>query len=266
MKQKIKVSYIDFLNAVPLAWSFLQGHYRDRFQLINDVPSQCSRHLSTGEADVGLIPVVEYQRIDGLRIIPGISIASRCEVKSVLFITRRPISKIRKVVLDESSRTSIALLKLLLREKFGLRSVVFDECRVEAGEALKNFDGALIIGNPALAVDRSKCYIYDLAAEWNDWTGLPFVFAFWAVRPGVSLSKQDQRAFLDSKDAGLQALTQIAREYATRLRMPYLETLQYLRHNLDYSLDEKNRAGLMEFFSRTRQAGLTDRFEPLRFI
>ncbi len=261
---RFRASFINFLNTVPLGWGFLRGSYRQSFEILFDVPSECARHLSSGEADVGLIPVIEYQRIDGLRVLPRISISAKREAKSVLFVCRKPLLEIRRVAVDTSSRTSAALLQIVLQSFYRRSDVVFEPHRPDPSAMLEDHDAALIIGNPALRVPSRPLHVVDLAQEWNRFTGLPFVFAVWAVRSGVDLGP-DAALFYQSRDEGLQQLERIAELYSQRLSLPRAEILTYLSEYLDYGLDGENLRGLTTFFEMARDLGLIDTVRPLDF-
>ena len=263
--ERLKVSFIEFLNALPLGWGFLHGSCRDVFKLMFDVPSECSRHLAEGEADAGLIPVIEYQRIPGLKVIPGISISTRQEAKSVLFVSRKPIDEVADVAVDISSRTSSALLRILMSDFYRRDEVEYRASAPQVDRMLRQCDAALVIGNPALKlVSDGIPYVYDLAAEWYRFTGLPFVFAFWAVREEVE-SRSELEIFGRSKQEGLDHFKEIARLYAPRLQIPESEIISYLSRNLDYSLDEKNRRGLDLFFELAFRHRLIRDCKPLAF-
>ncbi|MCH8016774.1 MAG: menaquinone biosynthesis protein [Acidobacteria bacterium] len=263
-RKKLRVSFIEYLNSVPLGWGFLNGPYQDAFDILFDVPSQCARHLSTGEADVGLIPVIEYQRIPGLSVLPDIAIASKREVKSVLFVSKKPLTEVSSVAVDSSSRTSVALLKILLGKFHGLDSVTYHETSPDPEQMLEFHDAALIIGNPALKVRRDSLNVYDLAAEWNRFTGLPFVFAVWAVRSAADLGEEAQ-IFYQSRKQGLQEIDTIASVYSKKLGVEAGEIREYILENLNYSLDQDNLRGLQTFFDTAAELGLTSSSRPLEF-
>lgn len=252
---KHRVSFIEFLNSVPLGWGFLQGSCRDAFEIIFDVPSECARHLASGEADVGLIPVIEYQNIPGLRVLPDIAIASKHEVRSVLFVSKVPLEQVSRVALDRSSRTSVALLKILLQKFHRREGLVYGEEYPDAERMLEHYDAALLIGNPALKVPRENLHIYDLAQEWNRFTGLPFVFAFWAVRDGVDLTDKAE-LFYRSRAEGLSQVDTIAALYSDKLNVPAEEIRHYILCNLNYSLDAANLRGLQTFYQTAAELGL----------
>jgi chorismate dehydratase len=261
---KLKVSFIDYLNSVPLGWGFLHGPDRDAFDILFDVPAECARHLRTGEADIGLIPVIEYQRIPNLLVLPDIAIASKREVKSVLFVSKVPLAQVKRVAVDRSSRTSVALLKILLYKFHGLDSITFEEKSPDPDKMLELYDAALIIGNPALKVARAGLHIHDLADEWNRFTGLPFVFACWAVRADADLGEQ-QKIFYRSRDLGLQEVDSIARIYSQKLAVSEQEIRSYILENLNYSLDEANLRGLEAFYEAAAELGLISSPRPLEF-
>ena len=250
----LRVSFIEFLNAVPLGWGFLQGRYEGILDVAFGVPSECARRLAAGEADVGLIPVIECCRIPGLRVLPDICIASRQEVKSVYFVSKVPISQVSRLALDRSSRTSVALLKIILERFHGIGPIEYVEEDPDPEKMLERYDGALLIGNTAMQVSGSFHRVYDLAAEWFRFTGLPFVFAVWAVRPEVTLGDR-LRLFYESRDLGLRSMEAISRRYAGRLGLELARMREYLL-NLNYVLDGSNRRGLTAFLDLAWEMGL----------
>ncbi|MFB3903371.1 MAG: menaquinone biosynthetic enzyme MqnA/MqnD family protein [Acidobacteriota bacterium] len=261
----MKVSFIEFLNAVPLGWGLLHGCAKNSVELFLDVPSQCADKLARAEADVGLIPVIEYQRIPGLRIVPDIAIASKHEVRSVLFISKTPIERVSTVAVDTASRTSVALLRILLEKYYLNRDVDFQAAVPDPESILSQHDGALVIGNPALKTRQQGRHVYDLAGEWNRFTGLPFVFAFWGVRADFELG-EDAALFYKSREAGMASIPEICSTYGQRLQIPATEIRRYLLENLDYSLDEPNQRGLECFFSFAAELGLIPKPRPLEFV
>ena len=261
---KLRVSFIEYLNSVPLGWGFLKGPARGAFELVFDVPSGCAHHLSTGEVDVGLIPTIEYQRIPDLFVLPNISIAAKREVKSVLFVSKQPLDRVSRVAVDVSSRTSVALLKIIFQKFRGMESITYHPELPQPARMLELYDAALIIGNPALEVPRSAYYVIDLAEEWNKFTGLPFVFALWAVRSEVDLGEQ-LSIFYESREHGLREIDRIADVYSERIGLPAREISSYIRENLDYSLDLSNLRGMQTFFDAAVELGLIHASKPLCF-
>ena len=261
---RIRVSFIEFLNSVPLGWTFLEGPHQEEFDLKLAVPSECADHLASQEADVGLIPAIEYQRIPGLRILPDLSISSRRESRTVLFATRVPLEQVKSIALDTSSRTSVVLLRIILERFLGRQDIAYHPHEPEPDRMLSRFDGALIIGNPAFRVERDRFFVHDLAREWYRFTGLPFVFALWAVREGVDLGKK-AGLFLLSRQVGLQSVSRIAEVYSQKLGISRDLISSYLLDNLDYSLDEVHLRSLEVFFGHAQELGVISRVKPIRF-
>src|SRR6516225_1098208 len=217
----------------------LRGEQQCKYELAFTTPAGCADAVRYGEADIGIIPSIEYQRIPGLRAVSGVSIASNREVNSVLLLSH--------VAADKSSRTSVALARILL-EKFYLRQVEMAAAEPEPDEMLKHADSALVIGDPALAYRGPAPHVYDLAAEWRKFTGLPFVFAFWAGRDSEAL--QELATDLQrSRDYGLAHIHEVAAESAPRYKMTPEAVQFYLTQNIDYNLNESHQQGLGLFYT-----------------
>ncbi len=259
----VRVGIVDYLNSRPLAWGFLRGTAPAGFEARFEPPARVSDLLAAGELDVGLVPSIELQRIPDLSVLPGLCVASAREVRSVLMVAERPIAKIRRLALDVNSRTSAALVRILCAERWGIEpELVPAEPQIE--RMLGQSDAALVIGDPALSVDPHRWLTFDLAREWYDLTGLPFVFAVWAVRPGVDHPGL-AAAFETSLAAGLAAIDEIAAEAAAKLGLPAAALKRYLEHNLHFRLGAPELAGLTEFFRRARRHRLIGEPRPLAF-
>ena len=263
MSDKPRVSVVKYLNTVPLIWGMLRGEQQGKFELSFTTPASCADAVRSGEADVGIIPSIEYQRMEDAEIVGGVSIASKNRVRSVLLLSKTPIEKIRTVALDNSSRTSVALLEILLR-KFYERTVDSVPLAPDPDEMLKRADAALVIGDPALAYDGQVSEVYDLAAEWRKFTGLPFVFALWAGRSGAKLAGL-RKDFEESRDFGLARVDEIAEEFAPKYGLRPREVKVYLTENIDYTLDEENLEGLRLFYKLARETEITERERGLHF-
>ncbi|HYN20387.1 MAG TPA: menaquinone biosynthesis protein, partial [Thermoanaerobaculia bacterium] len=260
---KLRVGIVNFLNSKPLAWGFLKGHHADLFAPTYHPPAMVARLLGQGALDIGLIPSIEVQRIPGLKVLPDLCIASRHEVKSVLLVSRGPLEQVRKVALDQNSRTSVALVRILLQER-GIHPEYVHE-RPDPERMLSEADAALLIGDPALKVEREKYQVIDLAAEWNALTGLPFVFAVWAVRAGVDLPDLPFY-FKSSLRYGLSSIDTVSRESAAELGLDSADVVSYLTENLSYFLRQDELAGLEEFYRRAHAHGLILEPKPLEFL
>jgi chorismate dehydratase len=247
----MRISAISYLNTAPLMWDFEHGAASNKFKISYTIPSQCALELQNGKADIGIIPSAAYAFIPGLSIIPGVAIASKQAVRSILLVSTKPIEEIRTVALDSSSLTSVALTKVLFKKYWG-GARKFSSVAPKLKGMLAENDAALLIGDPALQVDRSRYYTWDLAEEWLRFTGKPFVFAFWAVRDDAARnSPLDLPAiFQTSRDHGLTShnLRCITKEWATKLNLPAEDLYSYLTANIFYYLDQPSLDGLRLFY------------------
>jgi len=259
-----KVSVVQYLNAVPLVWGMLKGEQQGRYDLQFTTPAACADAIHQGKADIGIVPSIEYQRIEHAQILSGISIAAKGEVKSVLLLSKVPLEKVKTVAIDNSSRSSAALLRIMMR-KFYSRFVTATPCVPKPAEMLKRADAALVIGDPALTFTGQVFRVYDLGAEWKNYTGLPFVFALWVGREDAKLSRF-RKDFEDSRDYGLAHVDEISTEYAAKLNMQPDAIKIYLTQHVDYSLDDENRKGLRLFYKLAREAGITPVEKDLNFV
>ncbi len=241
-----RVSVVKYLNTAPLIWGMLKGRQKGKYDLDFTTPAKCADDLARREAAVGIVPSIEYQRMDRLRILPGCSIASKGAVKSVLLLSKVPIQQVETVALDNSSRTSAALVRVLL-QKFYSRPLTAAPADPEPYKMLQQADAALLIGDPALTFADNGLEVYDLAAEWKKFTGLPFVFAVWAGHEDADLGRFCAD-FEASRDFGLDHIDDIANEYSPRLGLAPEAVKVYLKENIDYSFDEENRKGLELFY------------------
>jgi chorismate dehydratase len=269
--RRLRISAISFLNTAPLMWDFEHGSAGRKFDISYTLPSSCARSLQEGEADIGIIPAAAYAQIAGLHAIPGVAIASRRDVRSILLVGKVPLEEIRSVALDTSSMTSVALTKILFEKWWG-GGRVFSAMEPDIEKMLADHDAALVIGDPALKIDRSRYHTLDLAEEWIRHTGKPFVFAFWAVR-GEALREADQTLdlvaiFQDSRDRGLESasLTQIAREWAPRIGLTDAEVHGYLTQNIHYQLDSGCLEGLELFYRYAAEIGALPEAPELSFL
>jgi chorismate dehydratase len=271
--RRLRISAISYLNTAPLMWDFEHGEAGSEFEISYTLPSACARALEAGTADIGIIPAAAYVQIPGLMILPGVAIASRRPVRSILLVSRVPVEKIRTVALDTSSMTSVALTKVLFEKWLG-GGRTFAPMAPNIEKMLAQHDAGLLIGDPALQIDRSRYHTLDLAEEWIRHTGKPFVFAFWAVRekalcadsrPRLSASRSDARApeqdlaatFQQSRDHGLEpaSLDHIAREWAPRLGLEESAIRSYITENIYYHLDPACLEGLQLFYRYAAEIG-----------
>ena len=263
----IRFSIIDYLNALPLNMAFKDRLFENKADLFFDYPSQCADNLATGKADVGLISSIEYQRIPNLLVIPEIAIAAREEVRSVLILSRKPLGEARVVALDRFSRSSVALLRILLHRRYGLRPR-FVTMSPNAETMLAGADAALIIGDAALDLPDGDFMRMDLASEWFVETGLPFVFAFWAMRDGPYMRSRagEITAMLSQAKAyGLSQIEKRMAEIRTRWPLSREDILAYFSKNIHYDLGKDEKESLALFFQYAAEAHLIPEAVPLRF-
>lgn len=251
-------------------WDFEHGNAGRQFDISYTLPSSCARALAAGTADIGIIPAAAYASIPGLQILPGVAIASRRAVRSILLVSNKPLEEIRTIALDTSSMTSVALTKVLFEKWIG-GDRTFTPMSPNLTTMLAANDAALLIGDPALQVDRSRYYTLDLAEEWIRYTGKPFVFAFWAVRGEASqhASSPDLATiFQDSRDHGLQpsSLKQISIEWAPRIGITEDEVRSYLTENIHYELDAACLEGLQLFYRYAAQIGALPSAPEMSFL
>jgi len=269
--RRLRISAISYLNTAPLMWDFEHGDAGRNFEISYTLPSLCARALSEGSADLGIIPAAAYAQIPGLQILPDVAIASRRAVRSILLVSQIPVELVRTVALDTSSMTSVALTKVLFEKWLGGgREFVSMEPNIE--RMLEECDAGLLIGDPALQVDRRKYHTIDLAEEWIRYTGKPFVFAFWAVR-GEALKEADPKldlatTFRESRDHGLQpeSLALLEREWAPRVGLTESEVHSYLTENIHYQLDSGCLQGLRLFYQYAAEIGALSTPDDLKFV
>ncbi|MFZ0541245.1 MAG: menaquinone biosynthesis protein [Candidatus Sulfotelmatobacter sp.] len=266
----LRISAISYLNTAPLMWDFEHGEAGNEFEISYTLPSACARALQAGTADIGIIPAAAYAQVPGLMALPGVAIASRRPVRSILLVSRVPIEKIRTVALDTSSMTSVALTKILFEKWLG-GSRTFTSMEPKIEKMLAHHDAGLLIGDPALQIDRSRYVTLDLAEEWIHRTGKPFVFAFWAIRQNalreVAPSQDLAAIFQQSRDHGLEpaSLDHIAREWAPRLSLKESDVRSYLTENIHYQLDAACLEGLQLFYRYAAEIGALPAAPELRF-
>jgi chorismate dehydratase len=252
-------------------WDFVHGEAGRNFDVSYTLPSACAHSLRNGTADIGIIPAAGYAQIPSLRILPDVAIASRRPVRSILLVGKKPIEEVRSVALDTSSMTSVALTKILFEKWLGGgREFAAMDPDLEA--MLAQYDAALLIGDPALQVDRSCYQTLDLAEEWIRHTGKPFVFAFWSVR-GEAIPETDPAldiasVFLESRNHGLEpsSMERIAREWSPRLGLSEPEIRSYLTESIYYGLDNDCIEGLQLFYRYAAEIGALPSAPELQFL
>jgi chorismate dehydratase len=285
-KRRVRMAAIHFLNPAPLMWDFEhepeRSYLRELYQIGYTTPSGCAAELAAGEADIGLVPVAAYATTPSLVVVPGCTVAALDHVRSIILVVRpeQGVSAVRTVAADTSSLTSYTYTRILF-EIFWKVPAVFIPQEPDLESMLAVADAALLIGDPALlaledmearAARTGERLLYlDLAHEWHSFTGLPWISAFWALRPGgleetpISASKliEDLQT---SRDHGLEHIEDLVGEWSTRIAVP-AETIQlYLTKNIHYILDEACLRGLHEFYRYAAECGALPAAPPLRLL
>ncbi len=253
MSRKLRVGAVNYLNTKPLIYGWEQhAHEAD---LVLDYPSRLAEDLAEGRLDVALIPSVEFFHDPTYTIVSNACIACRGPVLSVKLFSRGPIEKVRTLALDDGSRTSVALVRVLLEERYGVKPQL-ERLPLDASIDDTQADAVLLIGDRAIHSPRGRFeVVWDLGDEWCRWTELPFVFAMWVARAGVELSGIDV-ALAAARDAGLAHLPEIAAREAAPLGLTQPQCLSYLRDNLYFYLQERELRGLELFYNKAAQLGL----------
>jgi len=243
---KPRVCAVSYLNTVPLVWGLQHSPdhtLRETFDLRFALPSECADQLASGQADIGIVPVIEMAR-QGLDYFPGTGIASHGPVRSILLISKVPFKDIRTLATDSGSRTSAMLAQVILAEKFGVKPRVFSH-PADLATMLGQADAALLIGDAALRVDPATLPFetLDLGEEWMAVTGLPMVFAVWAGRKEVIREAHGQ-LFLASLRYGLEHMDEIVDLEAPARQFGADLVRDYLTHHIIFELGERDYEGM----------------------
>jgi chorismate dehydratase len=260
----LRLGGVGYLNARPLTWAL--DRVPGRWQVRYDLPAVCAGLLGAGEIDLGLVSTIEYLNSPRYRIVPGVGIGSCGPVQSVALYARTPVDGIRAIALDTSSRTSVALLRILCRRRFHIDpSFVMHAPDLES--MTRTQDAALLIGDPAFEADHQALGLtkYDLGAEWTDMTGLPFVYAAW-TGPEGPVTAQAVEALQAAQAEGLSAVDLIAAEYAGGDPGRAERAARYLRDTIRYGLGEDEAAGLQLFLDYAADLGLAPARRQLHYF
>jgi len=288
---KLRISVVEYLNTAPLVWGFTDGPLAGKYDLSFTVPSQCAEALRRGDADVAIIPSIEYQRMEGVGALPEMAIASKREVRSLLVVSKRPIDMAKRIALDTSSRSTAALVRILAKEHWDI-DPEFVDAAPDPAEMLKQADAALVIGDPALRISLKMealagkapgggdccqgdpedmpvpgfetIFVYDIVHQWRELTGTPAVLAIWVGRRDL-LTPEVVADFQASKRYGFDHVREIAEAASIKLDLPPRALERYLTDNIHFDLDEENLAGLRLFHEKAVAHGLIARARPIEF-
>lgn len=252
--RKYRVGAVGYLNTAPLVWGMLHGPQREAVDLSLAIPAVCAQEVEEGKTQIGLVPVAEVARQE-LEIVPGVGISCLGAVRSILLFSRVPWEQVGTLAADSSSRTSVQLARVILRERFGVEPEITAQ-KPELEAMMQQAEAALIIGDPALRIDPGNTLYrwLDLGQEWFDLTQLPMVFAVWAGKPKLPLEELSDLT-IASYEFGKKRLGEIiASEHAQRGISHELAD-EYLRRYIHYEIGPQEQRGLETFFEL---AGLTE--------
>ena len=254
----MRIGAVSYLNTKPLVYGLTE--LAPQHELVFDLPSRLADQLAAGTLDVALIPSIEFFQNPDYTIVSDACIGCRGPVLSVKLLSRVPMEQVRTLALDEGSRTSIALVRILLKERFGIEPEQLP-LPIDARYDQSPADAVLVIGDRAIHPARGNWVSqWDLGDEWNRWSELPFVFAMWVGHVGQASRLPEVAAALSAaRDAGVANVERIARAEAAKVGLTYDQTLTYLRDNLHFSMGPGERAGLALFFEQARKLGLVPR-------
>jgi chorismate dehydratase len=255
-----------YLNTAPLIWSFQHGNQRNIVQLVTDAaPSRCADLLAGGQVEAALVPIIEYQRIPEIRVVPNVCVGSHSAVRSVVLVSKYgDLNSVRRVALDTSSRTSQALVKIIFRE-FLNHEPDWESCGPDLQVMLENNDAALLIGDPAMKMPSQGLHVFDLASLWRSLTDTGFVFAMWMARADAveAIRKVD---FGGARDEGLEQIERIVAQYESQVPLSPEEIREYLTTNITFQVDESLEKGMELYFELAWKHGLIENNKQLQFL
>lgn len=274
---RLRVAAIGFLNPAPLMWDFehppLDAELARRYRIDRMTPAECAERLAAGTADIGLVPIAALAVNPSLRILPGCTIASKGRVRSLLLVRRaaQPLTALRSVAADTASRTTIAYARMLFH-KWGNPSVPFIPMPADLDRMLDHADAAIVIGDPALLAleEQSNRFertgellvYHDLADEWLNVAGLPFVSAVWAAAAGSPVDERVCDDLNQSRIHGQKNLDRLIVEWSNRLPISEQVIASYLSFNIHYLLDEECIEGMRGFFRIAAELGILPAYNP----
>ncbi len=261
-----RISASSYSNTAPLVWSFLYGRNHGSVEIILDnAPARSAELLAADRVDAALVPVIAFQMIDAVRLIPDVCVGARQRVRSVCLVTKgADLKDVRSVSLDTSSKTSVVLTKIIFREFLGFEPA-WRDAEPDLAAMLAVSDAALLIGDPALRLSAAgtdpTLRTFDLAEIWHSYTGLGFIFAMWMTR-----KRSCEIDFASARDEGLEHLDEIIANYETEILIGGKDMRVYLSENISYSMDDLTQSGMELYFKLAHKNKLTGRNDPPAFI
>ena len=246
METKIRVAAVSYLNTKPLIYGFEKGMMKNEVELLTDFPSSIADMLINDEVDIALVPVATIPLLNEYHIITDYCIGTTGEVASVCLFSDVPLTEIKTILLDYQSRSSVGLLRILLKDYWKL-NVDLISANANYEEKILGTTAGLVIGDRAFIQRKKSKYIFDLGTAWKEMTGLPFLFAAWIANK--KLPQTFVEKFNQTTGKGLKNLTEII------LANPYThyDLKKYYKENISFNLDDDKRRGLVEYLRRLRE-------------
>jgi chorismate dehydratase len=245
LDRKIRVAAVNYLNTKPLIYGFENGMMKDEVKLVTDFPASIADMLIHGEVDIALVPIATIPMLPQHFIISNYCIATNGEVASVCLFSDVPIEEVDTILLDYQSKTSIGLLKILLKEYWNIKPALISANEGYEGNIAGTTAG-LVIGDRAFMQRTKNRFIYDLGLMWKQHTGLPFIFATWVTTN--KMSENFVKKFNEATSNGLQHLPEIINQN------PYehYDLKEYYNNNIDYKLDNEKRKAMELYFAKIK--------------
>ncbi|HPB25800.1 MAG TPA: menaquinone biosynthesis protein [Bacteroidales bacterium] len=245
MHRTLTIAAVSYANTFPFVYGIENSRLIDNFQLQLFPPAGCAASFASGDADIALVPVGALPSLSGYRIISEYCIGAVKEVKTVLLLSNKKIKDIRSIGLDHESATSVKLVKIFARHHWHIQPAwqVMEVCNPEA---YQQTDAVVAIGDKAISLSKKFLYQTDLAAEWRNFTGLPFVFAVWICRNDLPAAKEN--SFSAALQYGIDNISKVVEKYKTRLAADF-DLEGYYQHNIDYHLDKEKKQSLQKFLT-----------------
>lgn len=268
-----RISASSYSNTAPLVWSFLYGSNRGKYEVIMDnAPARSAELLANKRVDAALVPVIAYQMLDDICLFPNVCVGAKEQVKSVCLVTKgEDLEDVKTVSLDISSKTSVALTKIIFREFLGFEPI-WTDAQPNIDKMLDHSECALLIGDPALAIADCGLLIadyevrkFDLVELWQKHTGFGFVFAMWMAN-AEKIENAKKIDFAKARDEGLQHLGEIISNYQSEISLSQQDFQQYLSQNISYSIDNSMQKGLELYFKLANKNGLIGSLKELKFV
>lgn len=260
----IRIGAISFLNAKPIFYGLELNGGGQFVTLDTHLPAENVQYLRDGELDVGLIPSIEYARNDDLYLVPGVAIGSDGPVASVKLFSKVPVERIKSIAVDERSRTSTTMLKILCAEHFKI-TPEYVPAEPDETAMLERYDACMIFGDEALYIKKAGSHVIDLGAEWKAFSSYPFIYAFLAGHPGA-VEPEHIALIRHSLNLGLDNIRKIASNHPSPCRSDAAElNRKYLEENIQYQFGERELDGLKLFYIKAWEHGIIDGVPRIRF-